>query len=139
VDTDDMIQDTLMRTIRNLDNFVPRCDGALGAYLRQALNNRIRDEVRKFHMRPRREELHDHHFDDGASPLEETIGSEALKRYEDALGRLAAEERELVLARIEMCMTYDEIASATDKPTADAARMAVGRALLRLAKEMDRA
>ena len=47
VDTDDMIQDTLMRTFRNVGSFEPRHDGALGAYLRQALNNRIRDEIRK--------------------------------------------------------------------------------------------
>ena len=46
VDTDDMIQETLMGTFRNVGAFEPRHDGALGAYLRQALNNRIRDEVR---------------------------------------------------------------------------------------------
>ena len=139
VDTDDMIQDTLMRTLRNVDTFVPRRDGAVGAYLRQALNNRIRDEIRKFHGRPRREELRDDQLDEGASPLEQTLGVEALRRYEDAIGRLEDDERELVLARIEMGLSYQEVAAATDKPTADAARMAVGRALVRLAKEMDRA
>jgi hypothetical protein len=43
----------------------------------------------------------------------------------------------LVLTRIEMGMSYKEVASATNKPNADAARMAVSRALLKLATEMD--
>jgi hypothetical protein len=38
-----------------------------------------------------------------------------------------------------MGLNYQEVADATDRPSADAARMAVGRALVRLAKEMDRA
>ena len=137
VDTDDMIQETLMGTLRNVETFEPRHDGALGAYLRQALNNRIRDEIRKVHARPRKEELQDDQAGEGASPLEEAVGHEALRRYEEALRRLTDEERELVLARTEMGMTYAQVAAATNKPTPDAARMAVSRALVRLAMEMD--
>jgi RNA polymerase sigma-70 factor (ECF subfamily) len=139
LDTDDMIQETLMGTFRNVAQFVPRHDGALAAYLRQALLNRIRDEVRKVHTRPAREELQDETIDRSASPLEEAIGGEALTRYEEALRRLPDDDRELVLARVEMGLSYQEIAAAADKPSADAARMAIGRALLRLAREMDRA
>ena len=137
VDTDDMIQETLIKTLRNVGSFVPRHDGALGAYLRQALNNRIRDEIRRVQARPLREPLRDEHHDVAASPLAQALGGEALRRYEQALERLADEERELVLARIEMGLTYDEVAHAMNKPTADAARMAVGRALVRLASLMD--
>jgi DNA-directed RNA polymerase specialized sigma24 family protein len=35
--------------------------------------------------------------------------------------------------------TYEQVAQALGKPSADAARMAVSRALLRLAQEMSRA
>jgi RNA polymerase sigma-70 factor (ECF subfamily) len=139
VDTDDMIQDALMGTFRNVAAFTPRHDGALAAYLRNALHNRIRDEVRKVHGRPGRESLDDRTRDEGASPLEEAIGGEALARYEEALGRLPEQDRELILARIEMGLGYQEVAAATDRPSADAARMAVSRALVRLAKEMDHA
>jgi RNA polymerase sigma-70 factor (ECF subfamily) len=134
-----MIQDTFMRTMRNLENFEPRNDGAFGGYLRQALNNRIRDEMRKVHGRPGRDALGEDHRDEGASPLEEAIGAEALERYENALRSLSDDDRALVLARIEMGLSYDEVATATGKPTSDAARMAVGRALIRLAKGMDHA
>ena len=137
VDTDDMIQETLIKTFRNVETFVPRHDGALAAYLRQALDNRIRDEVRNAGRRPRTEELRENQSDPAASPLEAAIGGEALRRYEDALGRIPADDRELVLARVEMGLSYDEVARATNKPTADAARMAVSRALVRLATEMD--
>jgi len=138
VDTDDMIQDTMIKTFRNVESFVPRHDGALGAYLRQALHNRIRDEIKKVHGRPRKEEIQDDHADGGASPLEQALGSEALRKYEEALRRLPEDDRDVVLARIEMGLSYQEVASATNKPSADAARMAVSRALVRLAKEMDR-
>ena len=94
---------------------------------------------RWLHARPGRDSLDDGTRDAGASPLEEAIGSQALQRYEAALGRLGEGDRELILARVEMGMSYAEVAASTDRPSADAARMAVGRALLRLAEEMDRA
>jgi RNA polymerase sigma-70 factor (ECF subfamily) len=68
--------------------------------------------------------------------LEAAIGAEAVEHYEAALQRLRGEERELIVARIELGLTYSELAGALGKPSADAARMAVGRALVRLAEEM---
>ncbi|HKQ56464.1 MAG TPA: sigma-70 family RNA polymerase sigma factor [Candidatus Eisenbacteria bacterium] len=136
VDTDDMIQDALIRTFNNLEGFVPRHDGAFGAYVRQALLNRIRDEVRKAQARPLRADLSSQHAADGASPLEEAIGKDQLERYERALARLQPAEREAVLARIEMGLSYQQIATAGDRPSAEAARKAVSRALLKLATEL---
>jgi RNA polymerase sigma-70 factor (ECF subfamily) len=137
VDTDDLIQETLIKTFRNLDDFAPRHDGAFGAYLRLSINNRIRDEIRKVNRSPQRVELRDDQRGGGASPLEEAIGSEALERYEAALLKLTEDDRALVLTRVEMGLSYKDIASATNRPNADAARMAVSRALLKLASEMD--
>jgi RNA polymerase sigma-70 factor, ECF subfamily len=137
VDTDDMIQEMLFKTLRNVKTFEPRHDGAVAAYLRQALNNRIRDEVRNAARRPRVQEISEAYPDPDASPLEMAIGSEALSRYESALDRLSDDERELVIARIELRLGYDEVASATNRSSANAARMAVGRALVRLASEMN--
>lgn len=138
VDTDDMIQETMVRTFQNLERFVPQHDRAFGAYLRQALLNRIRDEVRKARARPRRADLTTQHADVGASPLEEAIGKDALDAYEGALARLDAADREAILARIELGLSYEQIAEASDRPSAEAARKAVSRALLRLATEMAR-
>lgn len=139
VDTDDIIQDTLVKAFRNVDRFVPRHDGALTAYLRQALQNRIRDEITRAQRRTAQGALEGRRRDLEPSPLEAAIGRELLERYERALESLDEESRELILARIEMEMSYDAIATARNKPSADAARMAVSRALVRLATEMDHA
>ena len=61
-----------------------------------------------------------------------------VEQYEGALGRLSEPEREAIVARIEMGHGYEEIARALGKPSPDAARMAVSRALVRLAEEMGR-
>jgi RNA polymerase sigma-70 factor (ECF subfamily) len=138
-DTEDLVQETLTQTLRHIDTFEPRHDGALQAYLRQALVNRVRDEVRRVTRRPAGVGLEDHdgYTDPSASPLEQVIGVEAMERYETALQRLRPEERELIIARVEMQQSYQQIASAHGKSSPDAARMAVGRALIRLAEEMD--
>jgi RNA polymerase sigma factor (sigma-70 family) len=139
-DTEDLVQDTLTQTLRQVDDFEPRHEGALRAYLRQALVNRVRDEMRRVKRVVRAgADLAeaDGMADPSASPLEEVIGREAVDSYEAALQRLRAEDRELVIARVEMQQSYAEIAATHGKDNVDTARMAVMRALVRLAEEMD--
>jgi RNA polymerase sigma-70 factor (ECF subfamily) len=137
-DTHDLVQETLLQTFKKIDTFEYRGEGALQAYLRQVLMNRIREEFRKTARRPEGAVLGDEHADPGASPLEEAIGQQALERYEQALERLRPEEREAIVARVEMGLSYDDLAAALGKPSPDAARKAAQRALLRLAEEMNR-
>jgi RNA polymerase sigma factor (sigma-70 family) len=138
-DTEDLVQETLAQTLRHINDFEPRHDGALQAYMRQALINRVRDEVRRVTRRPAAAGIDDgeEFADRAASPLDEAIGSEAVARYEEALQRLRDEEREMVIARVELQQSYAQIAAAFGKASPDAARMAVTRALVRLAEEMD--
>ena len=136
-DTDDIVQETLVQTLKHIGDFQPRHEGALQGYLRQALVNRVRDEVRRVNRHGFTAEIQDEHADSGASPLEEAIGREALTRYEGALARLRPEEREVIIARVELGQSYQQIAAGHHKSSADAARMAVSRALVRLAEEMD--
>jgi len=138
-DTEDLVQETLAQTLKHIDSFEHRHEGALQSYMRQALINRVRDEVRRVNRYPAVGALDDadQQAVQAASPLEEAIGSEALQRYEAALARLRPEERQLIQARVEMQQSYQQIATAHGKSTADAARMAVSRALVRLAEEMD--
>jgi RNA polymerase sigma-70 factor, ECF subfamily len=135
-DTQDLVQETLFQTFKRIERFESRGEGALLAYLRQGILNRIREELRRTKRRPQRSELDSAAEDDAQSPLEVAIGQEALQRYEQALARLRPEDRELVGARIELGYTNQEIADLLDKPTANAARMATERAIIRLAKEM---
>ena len=49
------------------------------------------------------------------------------------MSQLSPAEREAIIGRVELGLTYEELATAMEKPSADAVRMAVGRALLKLA------
>jgi RNA polymerase sigma factor (sigma-70 family) len=138
-DTDDLVQDTLLQTFKRIGDFEPRRAGALQAYLRQAVVNRLRDELRRRARRPDSTDLEDVEVEGAGSPLEEAIGREAVEDYEEALARLRPEEREAIIARVEMGYTYEELAQVLGKPTPDAARKAAQRALVRLAEEMKRA
>lgn len=137
-DTDDLVQDTLLQTFKRIGDFEPRRVGALQAYLRQAVVNRLRDELRRKGRRPESTDIEGLELDAAHSPLEEAIGREAVEHYERALRRLRPEEREAIIARVEMDYTYEELAQVLGKPTADAARKAAQRALVRLAEEMKR-
>jgi RNA polymerase sigma-70 factor (ECF subfamily) len=138
VDTHDLVQDTLTQAIRHIHTFEPRHDAAFQAYLRQALLNRVRDEIRRVQRRPAGDPLDSRKESPDPSPLEEAIGQEALERYEAALERLKPDEREAIILRIEMGCSLAEVAEALGKPSTAAAHMAVSRALVRLSAEMSR-
>ncbi len=136
LDTDDLVQEALLHTIQHVREFEPRRDGALQAYMRQAVRNRVRDAVRKARRHVRAVTVDSKQPDERPSPLQTTLGNEIFERYEAALARLGALDREAVLARVELKQSWEVVARVLDKPSANAARMAVGRALRRLAEEM---
>ena len=137
-DTQDLVQETLLQTFNRMDTFEPEREGALQAYLRQAVMNRIRDEIRRKGRRPAQVELEETEVDKARSPLEEAVGMEEIERYENALARLRPEERETIILRVELGYTYEEVAALLGKPTSGAAHKATKRALVRLAEEMAR-
>jgi RNA polymerase sigma factor (sigma-70 family) len=138
-DTDDLVQEALIGTFKNFQAFEHRGEWALQAYLRRAVTNRIRDELRRFEGHPKRRELADIASATEKSPLEAALGREVLEQYENSLASLDDVEREAVIARVELGCSYQEIALLVDKPSPDAARMLVARALGKLAKVMSSA
>lgn len=135
-DTDDLVQVSILRALKRLEEFDHQQPGSLLAYLRQIVINRIRDEARRQARLPRHDELSEHLPDPGPCPLERTIGHEALARYEAALATLPPESQEAVMMRLEMDCSYQEIAEALGRPSANAARMLTSRALLQLVKRL---
>jgi RNA polymerase sigma-70 factor (ECF subfamily) len=135
-DTDDVVQETLVRSLRHLAAFEHQRKGAFERYLRRGVLNRIRDEVRRLARKPAAGGTAGGLADPRPTPIELALGREALEGYERALQGLSPRDREAILARIELNLPYDEIAPLIGKRTADAARMAVGRAMLRLAEAM---
>ena len=135
-DTQDLVQDALIKALRNLGRFKPDGPGALHKYLRLAVSNRIRDEIRRVGRRPVPVDLLDNVSDGSASPMDEAIGKQAREAYKAALAQLKEDDRELVIARLEHGFSYAELAAMFDKPTAAAARVAARRAVLKLASHM---
>lgn len=136
LDTSDLVQETLLKVLQGLDRIEVRGPGAFQAFVRQAVLNRIRDELRWAKLRPGPEGVPETIADHASTPLENAIGADVLDRYERALAALTDEERELLHLRIELDFDYDAIAGMTGRPSRDAARMAVQRALARLADRM---
>jgi RNA polymerase sigma-70 factor (ECF subfamily) len=134
--THDLVQDTLLRVVERLPSFQPRHEGAFQGYVRTALWNRIRDIARQYQRSGPPDPLDTDMAGKEDSPIDVAIGHETLERYEAALDRLRPEEKELIIARIEMGLPHAEIAAMFDKPSVAAVHMAVSRALVRLAEEM---
>jgi RNA polymerase sigma-70 factor (ECF subfamily) len=136
VDTRDLVQVSLVRALNHLEEFEYRREGAFLAYLRTILMNQIRDQARRAARVPGREALSEGLRDPNPSPIEEAIGRETLESYEVALEQLTPEQQEAVVLRAEMGFTYQEIAEAIGSPSANAARLLVTRALVRMAEAM---
>lgn len=137
VDTDDLVQVSLIRALDHVDEFEVRREGAFLAYLRRILLNSLRDEIRRAARRPSGEPMDERLAARDPSLLEQTIGRETLEAYEGALERLPEDQREAVMMRIEFGYTHQQIADAMGRTTANAARMLVARGLVRIAEDMD--
>jgi RNA polymerase sigma factor (sigma-70 family) len=138
LDTGDLVQDAMINALRNLNTLEVRNEGTLQAYLRSAVRNRIIDLYRRAARRPGRGEMPDEVVSKGRSPLDVVLDAETMELYEAALDTLREEERQAIVLRVELGFEYDEIATELGKPSAAAARMAVTRAIARLADEMRR-
>jgi RNA polymerase sigma-70 factor, ECF subfamily len=132
LDTGDLVQEAAMHVLARLDKFEPRHVGAMQAYLRMSVINRIRDEIRRVGRRPETVELTTEPTSDDTSPMEAAIRGEAYERYRSALGKLRPRDREMVVARVEVQWSIEQIAHRFSMASLDAARVAVSRALKRL-------
>jgi RNA polymerase sigma factor (sigma-70 family) len=135
-ETADIVQDAMFQTFLRIDVVQIKRRGALAAYLRQSIQNRIRDEFRNFHRRPRLEPI-----DTGAaarepSPLDLALDAETQAQYLAGLRRLRPADQELIVGRLELGYSYEQLAAATGRRNTDAARIALRRAVLRLAEHM---
>src|SRR5205814_1012880 len=131
-DTDDLVQDSLISALRHVNDFDARGEGAFLAYLRQIVLNAIRDGLRRAAVRPRPTTMDEELADPTPSVLEQAIGRDLVARFESALARLAPEQREAIILRVEFRYSHQEIAEALGKGSANTARMTVARAMVAL-------
>jgi RNA polymerase sigma-70 factor (ECF subfamily) len=134
-DTEDIVNDAVVQSLRRIGLFEHRTVGALQAYLRETVLNRIRDVVRRVRRRGVPEELDERLEDRDLSPFELAIQHERLEKFLEALQRLRPADRQLIVWRVELGYSYAEIAERLGKSN-DATAVSVRRALARLAKEL---
>lgn len=137
LDTADVVHDAALQTLRHLPTFVPTGDGALLGYLRRSLANRIRDVFRQAAHRRPAVACDESLADPADSPLKITIDGQNRARYLRALKRLRPADRMAIVARLELGYSYEQIALVLHKPSTQSARLAVRRALLRLARHVE--
>ena len=138
IDTSDLVQDTLQRTFARLTSFKSRQAKALRVYLRRAVENRIRDELRRATFRqgvilptdpvP---------ASDAAAPqLRHVIDEETWGRYLDAVKRLPDRDRRLIVGRAELGYNSAQLAFLERLSSPAVARVMLRRAVLRLSALM---
>jgi RNA polymerase sigma factor (sigma-70 family) len=136
-DTADIVQEALLNTFRRLDRFEPRRHMALRAYIQTAIRNRIRDEIRRARSHGIASALESlEEFASSGNLFESAIEREQQARLRHALEQLGVDDHELIVGRLELGYSYEQLAAATRRPSAHAARMAIRRALLRLGREI---
>jgi len=133
-DTEDLVQEAVAQTLKQLPRLRIERQGGLHAYLKAAILNRMRTELRNTRRRPQRAELDPELPGSLPSALDLAMTNERRDRYERALARLSQSDREAIIARFEFGFSGSELAAALHKPTTDAARMTVTRAVLRLTR-----
>lgn len=135
-ETDDLVQVTFIRALKNVHQFRPEQQGAFLAYLRKILLNTVRDEIRRTGRRP----VHigsDENIGSNDPDSEESVSREqALEAYEKALDTLPVRQRHAIILRVEFGMTFPEVALELDLKSANAARMDVTRGLIKVADAM---
>ena len=137
VDADDVVQDALISTVRRLPHFVWHRPGALLAYLRRVIFNRIIDVKRKSARQGKWIALPDDCAAQASSPLQRVIDKEEMRRYRAALLRLKPRDRRLILMRVEQQLPFQEIGRQLHLTSPNAARVALVRALDRLVSALE--
>ena len=98
ISTSDLVQDVLHHTFARLTCFESKHVSALRAYLRRAVENRVRDELRRAirrldiaHLAPGEAPLRS--FEDAAPQYQQRLQDELWERYREGLTRLTVRDR----------------------------------------------
>ena len=139
----DILQATLLRSFRRLEQFESSEPDSLMAWLARIAQNEIRDQA-DYHGRQRRDAARDVPLDGEAgelrarvrSALSQAIWSEEGERLEAALEALDEPHREVIVLRKLEELSFREIAERLGK-SEDACRMMLARAMTALTLKME--
>jgi RNA polymerase sigma-70 factor (ECF subfamily) len=148
LDPSDLVQETLLEAHRDFERFTGASEGELLAWLRRILVRNLVDEAKRFRTRKRGagrqqslEELLDRSsadFDRKLAAGTSTPSAQAARREQavilaDALARLPADYREVIILRNLEQLPFEEIARRLGR-SSGAARMLWARALEKLSR-----
>ena len=133
-DTDDVVQDVTINVFRRLHRIELRFPGALLAYLRRSVSNRVADEHRR---RSARADGDARRQPAGRSPVAARRDHRPRQgaRLPDGAPGARPDDRLAIVMRLERGESYDVIAARLGKPTPTPPRRR-GRAMFKLAKQM---
>src|SRR5262245_55062760 len=143
MDSIDIVQETFIAALGAFDRFEVRDESSLLQWLSVLLENRIRDAsdwneaARRAAARERPPVVDGRSGPvtlalaaSGQTPAENASREEQSEALEEALAALPEQDRELIVLRDYVGMTWEEVARRLGRPSADAARMAHGKVLL---------
>ncbi|MGE0641983.1 MAG: sigma-70 family RNA polymerase sigma factor [Thermoanaerobaculia bacterium] len=133
-DTEDLVQDAIMDVLRNLDKGYSVHPEALRRYLMTAIQNRIHDEIRRARIGEVRNLATGNDAIDSKQSHEDAAESVHQREFRESVLRLCEDDQRLLVGRLELGLSFEDLAIATGRPTPAAARTAARRAALRLAR-----
>ncbi len=131
MDTEDVVQDTLVLALKNIHNIKAKHPGSFFTYLRTIFINQIKQELRK--NKPFQHSI-TQFSQDQKMAYENDLNT--LIGYDEALEILSNEEFEAVILRMEFGFSHQEIADMLSRPSANSTRMFISRALVKVAEAM---
>ncbi len=142
-DTDDALQEIRLKVWQALPRFEPRGIGSFWWFMRQVARNRVTDEWRKAARRSEvtaatgaAKGVAPEPIDPAATPQGAAISVEEQELFEEALATVPEQARCAVVLRLELGLDYGGIARDVGYPSPDAARVAIRRALVKVATEI---
>jgi RNA polymerase sigma-70 factor (ECF subfamily) len=140
IDDSDLVQETLLKATRQVDQFRGSTEKELEAWLRETLLNQIRDSLR-FHGRQQRDVGIEIAVPLSEIPTSDPTASEQVRKAEAkeliqrALSDLSEDYRTVLLLRQQNDLSFVEISDQMQR-SPDAVRMLWGRAILVLGEKL---
>lgn len=135
-DTEDLVQEAVLRTLRRGGAFEHRSVVSLQKYLRTTVENSILDIGRRVRRRGVPIDLPETLEVDEPSPEDEAILREQSDRFSEALAHLRPLDRLVLIWRFESGASYEDIAHRLGK-SVETTHMIVSRARKRLKAKLD--
>src|SRR5678816_526771 len=104
MDTEDLVQEALIRSLERLETFQGQEGPSFLAYVMQAIRNKIVDEIRRVDRRGERVEVDAEIPDDQPTPLDACLRRETEMMYRAAVAQLKPAQQDLVIGRYELQM-----------------------------------